>query len=109
MTKSAVSEDILTHQEKGVKSDNIQIPWTNYTPQRHHKKKISIPGSQQRGAVLETRQYFQTDSLHIIKTKQYVLLAIIYGSQTWSLDQQLTTENWSKSNGEENVKFKANG
>ena len=36
MTNHADSEDILIDQQKDWKSDRIQIPRTNYTPQRHH-------------------------------------------------------------------------
>ena len=39
-------------KKKKRKSDRIQMPRTNHTPERHHTKKY-MPGSEHRGGVLE--------------------------------------------------------
>ena len=58
MTNHVDSEDILTDQQKIEKSDRIQIPRTNHTPERQPLKKKYMPESEQRGDVLEkTRKY----------------------------------------------------
>ena len=97
----ADSEDILIDLEI-IEKVTIQIHRTNHTPQRHFQKKKPMPGSEQRGAVLEKkkkkkpRKYSKVDKSPFHSKKQVMdkcfLPTMTCGCQAWSLNKQLTNK-----------------
>ena len=113
MTSHADSEEILIDQQKIEKVTEFKYLGQN-THFKDTTKKKYMPGSEQRGAVLEeNKEILQDRQLPISLKKQImdqcVLPTMTYGCQTWSLNKQMTNKlrTVQSAKGKENVGSKA--